>query len=211
MSESDTVGGGWWPYPPQVPAADEARVRAHAELIAAQRLLQDAVAGAAVTTAAAQRTASQLRAIAMTLTEFQVPESARWDGRRPELPGRGMPFMPPYVLDEEGDEVWRGRVRFTRFYLGGNHAAHGGSHAVLFDDIMGRLAGRLGDGHPTRTARLIINYRRVIPTDTELRFDASVDKVDGRKRFVSARLYDETGAVGADCEGLFLVLLPGQK
>ena len=162
-------------------------------------------------TALAVPFAAQLRALAMSIAEFRVPESGRWDGRRPDLPGRGMPFMPPYILDKESEDVSAGRVRFTRFYLGGNSAAHGGAHAVLFDDVMGRLAARAGGGNATRTARLTINYRRVIPTDTELRFDASVDRMVGRKRFVSARLYDDAGAVGADCEGLFLTLLPGQK
>jgi acyl-coenzyme A thioesterase PaaI-like protein len=118
-----------------------------------------------------------------------------------------MPFMPPYVLDEQGPDFAKGRVRFTRFYLGGRGAVHGGAHAVLFDDIMGRLAS--GDG-PTRTASLTINYRRIIPTDADIVFDARIDRTEGRKRFVSARLYDETGEVGADCEGLFIVLRPGQ-
>lgn len=201
----------WWPDPSRTSAGDDARVRAHAELIAAQRLLQDAVAGAAVPTEEAEQAASRLRDVTKNLAEFQVPESDRWDGRRPEMPGRAMPFMPPYILDDEEADTSRGRVRFTRFYLGGNGAAHGGAHAVLFDDIMGRLAARAGDGTPTRTARLTINYRRVIPTETELLFDARLDRMEGRKRFVSARLYDDTGAIGADCEGLFLALLPGQK
>jgi acyl-coenzyme A thioesterase PaaI-like protein len=213
QSEDSAAGGGpsWWPGPSPIAVGDAARVRAHTELIAAQRLLQDAVAGAAVPTALAVPIAAQLRALALSIAEFRVPESGRWDGRRPDLPGRGMPFMPPYVLDKEGEDVSEGRVRFTRFYLGGNGAAHGGAHAVLFDDIMGRLAARAGGGNATRTANLTINYRRVIPTDTELRFDARVDRMEGRKRFVSARLYDDTGEVGADCEGLFLTLLPGQK
>ena len=35
--------------------------------------------------------------------------------------------------------------------------------------------------------------------------------MEGRKRFVSARLYNPAGEVVADCEGLFLRLLPGQQ
>jgi acyl-coenzyme A thioesterase PaaI-like protein len=208
--QGDRAAGGWWPGPSPIAVGDDARVRAQAELMAAQRLLQDAVAGAAMPTVMAETVAAQLAAIAANIAQFRVPESSRWDGRRPELPGRGMPFMPPYVLDEEGADFSEGRVRFTRFYLGGNGAAHGGAHAVLFDDIMGRLAARVGGGNATRTARLTINYRRVIPMDAELRFDARVDRIEGRKRFVSARLYDEAGSVGADCDGLFLTLLPGQ-
>jgi acyl-coenzyme A thioesterase PaaI-like protein len=200
-----------WLRSAQVPVADDARVQAHAELIEAQRRLQDTIASAAVPTEAAQRIAADLRSITMRAAEYEVPESRRWDGRRPDLPGRGMPFMPPYVLDEQGADFTKGRVRFTRFYLGGHGAAHGGAHAVLFDDIMGRLATRASGDNVTRTARLTINYRRVIPTDKDIAFDARVDWTEGRKRFVSAHLYDETGVVGADCEGLFIALRPGQK
>ncbi|HEX3781274.1 MAG TPA: hotdog fold domain-containing protein [Pseudonocardiaceae bacterium] len=184
--------------------------RADAELIGAQRLLQDAIAGAAMPTDTAERITAQLREVAAKVARFAVPESARRDGRQPALPGRGMPFMPPYLIDEEGPDFTKGRVRFTRFYLGGHGAAHGGAHAVLFDDIMGRLATRVGGEGRTRTARLTINYRRIIPTDTDIAFEAWVDRTEGRKRFVSARLYDDTGAVGADCEGLFVVLRPGR-
>ena len=46
---------------------------------------------------------------------------------------------------------------------------------------------------------------------SKLSFDVRLDGVDGRKRFVSARLYNPAGEVVADCEGLFLRLLPGQQ
>ena len=61
-----------------------------------------------------------------------------------------------------------------------------------------------------RTAFLKVNFRKVTPLDVELFFEATSDRIEGRKRWGSARLLDAAGNVLADCEGLFLQLLPGQ-
>jgi hypothetical protein len=62
----------------------------------------------------------------------------------------------------------------------------------------------------SRTAFLTVNYRRVTPLDVELTFEASRERVDGRKRWGTARLFDPSGALLSDAEGLFLQLRPGQ-
>jgi acyl-coenzyme A thioesterase PaaI-like protein len=178
-------------------------------LIAAQRLLQDRVAGAVLPPELLVDVTSQITALSDRLAEHQTAESARWDGWRPDLPGRAVPLLPAYVIDEQGAGRLRGHVTFTRFYLGGNGAAHGGSHTLLFDDVMGQLAKDAGG--VSRTAYLTVTYRRITPIDVELSFDCTLDRVEGRKRFVSARLYNGSGEVAADCSGLFLRLLPGQQ
>ena len=60
-----------------------------------------------------------------------------------------------------------------------------------------------------RTAYLKVNYRAIVPLDIELQVDATVDRVEGRKRWASARLYND-GTLVADAEGLFVELRPGQ-
>jgi hypothetical protein len=50
----------------------------------------------------------------------------------------------------------------------------------------------------------------VTPLDVELHFEASRDRVEGRKRWGSARLYDPSGTLLSDAQTLFLELLPGQ-
>jgi len=94
-------------------------------------------------------------------------------------------------------------VRFTRFYLGGNGAAHGGAHPLLFDDVLGRVMNHSQPG-VSRTASLTVNYRRVTPLDVELRWEASRDRVEGRKRWGSARLLNAAGELLSDAEGLFI-------
>jgi acyl-coenzyme A thioesterase PaaI-like protein len=190
-------------------AAEQRGGAAYGELIAAQRLLQDRVAGAVLPHELMTTVTAKLSELATMLADYQAPEAERWDGWRADIPGRAMPLLPPYVIDERGKGELRGRVTFTRFYLGGNAAAHGGSHALLFDDVMGHLSGQAGG--MSRTASLTVNYRRITPLDVELTLDCRLDSIDGRKRFISARLYNPAGEVVADSDGMFLRLLPGQQ
>jgi hypothetical protein len=180
-----------------------------AALHLAQRLVQDRLTGAALPTDVAKELTEELLDLADVLAEHQMAEPDRIDGWRPDLPGRGHPLLPPYLIDEETDGALSGRVTFTRFYLGGNNAAHGGALPLLFDDVLGRVMNHRQPGI-SRTAYLTTNYRRITPLDVELRFEASRDRIDGRKRWGSARLFDPAGELLSDAEGLFLQLLPGQ-
>lgn len=178
-------------------------------MIAAQRRLQDHVAGAVLPPELVDEVTTRLAELTALLEPHQAEEAERWDGWRPDIPGRAMPLLPPYVIDERGEGQLRGRVTFPRFYLGGNGAAHGGSLPLVFDDLMGHIAAMAGG--LCRTAYLTVNYRRITPLDVELSFDCRLDAIENRKRFVSARLYNPAGEVVADCEALFLRLLPGQQ
>jgi len=182
---------------------------AYGDLLAAHRLLQDRVAGCALPHDLVETVTAKITELNELLAPHQVPEPERWDGWRPDLPGRALPLLPPYLIDEVGDTTLRGRVTFTRFYLGGGAAAHGGSHGLLFDDVMGNVVGRQ-DG-VSRTAFLKVNYRRITPLDVELTWDVSLEDSEGRKRWVTARLYNPAGEVVSDAEALFLRLLPGQQ
>jgi hypothetical protein len=175
----------------------------------AHRRLQDRLTGAALPPDVAKELTEQLLDVCDLLEQYQAPEMERVDGWRPDLPGRGHALLPPYVIDDETESTLSGRVTFTRFYLGGNGAAHGGSHPLLFDDLLGRVMNHHQPG-VSRTAFLKVNYRRVTPLGVELRFEASRDRVEGRKRWGSARLLDPAGNLLSDAEALFLQLLPGQ-
>ncbi len=183
---------------------------AYARLVAAQRLLQDRVAGAALPADVSADVAARLEALCDELAAYQASEHERHDGWRPDLPGRGHPLLPTYIVDEDDELMLRGRVTFTRFYLGGNGAAHGGSQPLLFDDLLGRVVNHRQAGGVARTAYLKVTYRKITPIGRQLRFEATVDRIDGRKRWASARLYDAHGDVVADAEGLFIELRPGQ-
>jgi acyl-coenzyme A thioesterase PaaI-like protein len=175
----------------------------------AQRLLQDRLSGAVLPADVAKETTERLLDLCDALAAYQADEPDRYDGWRPDLPGRGHALLPAYFVDHEDESTLRGRVTFTRFHLGGNGAVHGGVHPLLFDDILGRVMNHHQPG-VARTASLTVNYRRITPLGVELHFEASRDRVDGRKRWGSARLFDASGALLSDAETLFLQLLPGQ-
>ena len=180
-----------------------------AALHLAQRRFNDLLSGAVPSDDLADRITAQLATFADELADCQVREGLRWDGWRSDLPGRGHPLLPPYTILEESESTLRARVRFTRFYLGGNGAAHGGSQSLVFDDLLGRCVNSFQEG-VARTAYLKVDFRRITPIDVDLDVEVSVDRVDGRKRWCSGRMTDPDGNVVADCEALFLALLPGQ-
>jgi acyl-coenzyme A thioesterase PaaI-like protein len=205
------------PWPDEVLAVASGRAEAgpprggerFAALHAAQRRFNDLLSGAAPSDELAERIAATLDGLADELSAQQVREGLRWDGWRGDLPGRGHPLLPPYVLESQTDSTVTARVRFTRFFLGGNGAAHGGSQPLVFDDLLGRCVNHFQPG-VARTAFLKVNYRKVTPIDVDLHAEVRVDRAEGRKRWCSGEITDAAGEVLCDCEALFLALLPGQ-
>jgi acyl-coenzyme A thioesterase PaaI-like protein len=180
----------------------------YGRFIEAVRLLQHRATAAAMPPDVMTGVTELLQEAAGRLAKWEVPESHRPAGRRPDLPGRGHPLLPPVVIDEESDRSARGRVWLGPYHLGGNGAAHGGVLPLIFDDAFG-LVVRNAPGGRARTAFLTVNYRQIAPIETELSLDVSLDRVEGRKRWVSGRLLHRDEVV-ADAVGLFVELRPGQ-
>jgi acyl-coenzyme A thioesterase PaaI-like protein len=177
-------------------------------LVTAMRRLQDTVAMMAPPEEFAGAAAEDIERLAASLEKWQVGEWERYAGRRRDLPGRGHPLLLPFTVDESTDTSVCGRVVFGPSYLGGNGAAHGGTLPLLFDEVLGILVSTHEPPPPARTAYLTTNYRAITPVGVELRVEASIDRVDGRKRWATGRLYDGERLV-ADAEGLFVKLRPG--
>ena len=178
-------------------------------LLDAFRVLQDRFAGAAVADDAATALTARLAALSDDLARYQVIESERYDGQRPDLPGRGSAMIPPYVIDELIGKSMRGRVTFGRFHLGGNNAVHGGALPLLFDDLLGKIAN-YQQVKVARTVDLQVSYRRITPVGKELWLNAVLESIDGRKRTATGTLTDSTGSLLVEARGLFVELLPGQ-
>jgi hypothetical protein len=88
------------------------------------------------------------------------------------------------MYDEPGRS--RGRGTFSAAHLG-RAAAHGGSIALMFDEVMGRLIEL--DGRRARTAYLHVDFRNLVPIDVELDIDTRIDGEEGRKTYASATLH----------------------
>jgi acyl-coenzyme A thioesterase PaaI-like protein len=188
--------------------ADHAGGAAFAELLANLQEVQDLVRSTNPPHAVLAQAASRLHETAALLRPHVADETEAIAGKRPDLPGRGNPLLLPLVIEEATRDSVRGRVRFTPYYRGGFDAAHGGTITLLFDEVLGRLANMRDE--VARTAYLHVNYRKISPIGSELRVEAAVDREEGRKRFLSGRLFDADGTLLADAEGLFVTLLPGQ-
>lgn len=180
-----------------------------ADYVAAVREVQDLCAGTSPPAEVIEQATRRLDELADLLRPWQRPEGELIAGRRHDLPGRGNPFFPPFVVDEQDRDAVRGRVTFSDHHLGGNAAAHGGALSLMFDEVLGWLANSAG--RPiARTAYLHIDYRSVAPLGVELTFEARVDREEGRKVFASAVLRDGDTLV-AEIECLFVTLRPGQQ
>lgn len=177
------------------------------DMIETLRALQDTIAGAAPPPELVEEATRTLRDLSAALASHAVPEREQITGHRTDLPGRGQTMAPAFLPDEWDDSRVSGRVTFGRHYLGGNGAVHGGAIPLLFDEVLGRLSN---SGRPVaRTAYLHVNFRRITPVGVELRLDAKFEREEGRKRVLTAALYDGDH-VTADAEGLFIALRPGQ-
>jgi acyl-coenzyme A thioesterase PaaI-like protein len=134
----------------------------------------------------------------------RVEEAKRVAGRLWEITGRAQALVPPveYTWTALGETA--GVVQFDAFHVG-NGAAHGGVIAAVFDEIMGRtlVTNGLQD---VRTAHLGVNYRQLVPLETQLHFRSRIESHEGRKIRTRAELLDSEGNVLSDADALFLVV-----
>ncbi|MDT0200681.1 PaaI family thioesterase [Nocardioides sp. AE5] len=176
-------------------------------MVTGLREFLDSVAGARLDIAAAGHLQAELARLTAGLTPLQVDEVDRSWGRWLDEPGRAQALVPSWTMRVEGHEM-HGAVKFGRFHVGENLVAHGGAVCALFDDVLGHFLARTGLP-PARTAYLHTNFRSVTPLDVDLVFRAQVDRVEGRKRFLSATLH-HGDVLCADADGLWVELKDGQ-
>jgi acyl-coenzyme A thioesterase PaaI-like protein len=175
--------------------------------VAAVREFTDALARTAPDDATLVELTAERHQLTTRLREFPSDDVHQLITRGVGLPGRGTPLMPPFVIDVETADELRGRVRFGAAFSNAFGTVLGGVLPLLFDDILAVGVGRQRPV-PTRTAYLTVNYRRVTPLDEELTFEVSVDRVEGRKVFASARLFDGQGALTSEADALFVEVRP---
>jgi acyl-coenzyme A thioesterase PaaI-like protein len=114
--------------------------------------------------------------------------------------GQANPIAPPLHVQRYDDKVVA-LATFGSAYEGPPGSVHGGMVAAAFDEVLG-MAQSLG-GAPGMTGTLTVKYRKPTPLHRELRFEGTLDRVDGRKLFTSGRCYDGD-TLTAEAEGLFI-------
>lgn len=114
--------------------------------------------------------------------------------------GKANPIAPETRIEWGGDHV----LLFATFgsaYEGPPGSVHGGWVAAAFDEVLG-MAQSMG-GQPGMTGTLTVKYRKPTPLHRELRFEGTLDRVEGRKIFTTGRCYDGD-TLTAEAEGLFI-------
>lgn len=197
-------GGGFNPPEPTTKGGPD-----YGRFVDAVRKLQDHARAVDAPDEVITEAADSLEKVSALLSPFDADEWASPSGRRMDLPMRGSVLMVPMSASKGEDGRIHGWARFARFHLGRNGAVHGGSLGMLFDTVLGLTSSVLTGNPFQRTAYLKINYRHIVPIERELQFDAGVDRVEGRKIFVSGRLTDGDTLL-TEADALFVRLKPGQ-
>jgi uncharacterized protein (TIGR00369 family) len=92
-------------------------------------------------------------------------------------------------------------VEFDDRQEGAPGLAHGGAVATVLDDVLGTVL--LTQGRPAVTARLTVDYVRPVVLGRQLKAEAWLVGVEGRKAQVAGFLVDGTTVV-AEAEALFV-------
>jgi acyl-coenzyme A thioesterase PaaI-like protein len=119
------------------------------------------------------------------------------------LIGLANPLSPPIRIYPSQDDPHRAEaeVYYGPAYEGPPGCVHGGFVAAAFDEVLG-FANSLS-GMPGMTAYLKVNYRRPTPLLTQLRFEARLDRSEGRKKYTTGAVY--AGEIlTAEAEALFI-------
>jgi hypothetical protein len=117
--------------------------------------------------------------------------------------GRYNPMAPPVELSLTPGPSPRivGTVSFGDAYEGPPSSVHGAAIASVYDQLLALAAIASDAAGPTAT--LTVHYRKMTPLRTALRFEAWIDRIDGRKAF--ARGTCQAGEVLlSEAEGIFV-------
>jgi acyl-coenzyme A thioesterase PaaI-like protein len=103
----------------------------------------------------------------------------------------------------ERDGTLVARVWFGPGSEGPPGFAHGGGVAAALDDVMG--AGVWLAGYPAVAARIVVDFREMVPLGLEAIIETRIEATEGRKVTIRAWLTDGN-RVYAESQGLFVTL-----
>lgn len=116
------------------------------------------------------------------LADLPSPDSALLE--RSGISGRSNPLAPPLDLRMDDDGVTHGSAVYGMAYEGPTGHLHGGFVAAAFDELLG--FAQTASGKAGYTGTLTIRMRRPTPLKETIRYEARVDRVEGRKIFCTA-------------------------
>jgi hypothetical protein len=119
---------------------------------------------------------------------------------RSGISGRSNPVAAPLHMWVDGD-VTRGKALYTAVYEGPPGCLHGGFVAAAFDDLLGYA--QIASGKAGYTGTLTVRMVRPTPLYQVIEYSASLDRVEGRKIYVTGRSWCGPDLL-AECEVVFI-------
>lgn len=101
-------------------------------------------------------------------------------------------------------DVLYARAWFGRDTQGPPGYVHGGAMSAVLDEAMG--AASWMNGHRSVAAKISVSFVEMLKLETETTAEAWIDRSDGRKIYLRAKLSNPAGTVVAEADGLFIVL-----
>jgi acyl-coenzyme A thioesterase PaaI-like protein len=120
------------------------------------------------------------------------------------ITGRYNPMAPPVELSLAPGPPPRivGEVTFGEAYEGPPSSVHGSVIASVYDQILALAAIASDSAGPTAT--LTVQFRKLTPLRVPLRFEAWVERIDGRKAFARGTCHAAGGELVSEGEGMFV-------
>ncbi|TQL70420.1 acyl-coenzyme A thioesterase PaaI-like protein [Nocardioides albertanoniae] len=106
-------------------------------------------------------------------------------------------------VHREGDLVVATHI-FDDRHVGAPGIAHGGAVATVLDDLYGFLLYLVGE--PAVTRQLVVEYLAPVLIGTTYRLEARVDRREGRKLFVNAKVTALDGRTAATSTAVFVTV-----
>ena len=113
-----------------------------------------------------------------------------------------------YFRRPEADVLYA-RAWFGRETQGPPGYVHGGAMAAVLDEAMGGASWM--NGHQSVAAKIAVSFLEMLKLETETTAEAWIDRTDGRKIYLRAKLSHPAGTVVAEADGLFIVLRDDQQ
>lgn len=134
---------------------------------------------------------------------MEAPEDGGEFFNSPDRPVSGLanPWSIPLRCYRKGDHAVCD-VEFGPGFEGAPTMAHGGFVAAVWDDLLGFLL--ILYGGVAFTASLTIGYKNPTPVGVPLRFEAWIDRIEGRKIWLAGECRDGDDQVLTTAEGLFI-------
>ncbi len=141
-------------------------------------------------------------------TAVASPEQQDGGGHFDYSPWIGLsnPLAPPISM-ESRDERVHASVTFGSAYEGAPGCVHGGCVAAAFDEILGYA--QTFSGQPGMTGTLTTVYRSPTPIHKPLRFEAWIEKTEGRKVTCRGTLH-AGDRLCAEASAIFISLRAGR-